>query len=57
MRIAQVVLTKTKSGKWKVTAQSLRQVEEWNASTNNDIIIAVIENLMTECEWETVSLD
>lgn len=58
MKIAQVVLTKTKSGKWKITVMSLRQTE---ASTHEgmreETALTIIENYMTTCEWEQLSLD
>lgn len=57
MRIAQVVLTKTKSGQWKVLIQSLRQVENVDVVRSQEKAVGLIDHLMTGHEWEQLTDD
>lgn len=57
MRIAQVVLTKTKKGNWKLTVQSLQQIEEVATFDNDVFTLDELSRLMDVLDWETLSLD
>jgi hypothetical protein len=57
MRIAQVVLTKTKQGNWKLIVQSLRQTETVITVDNTDQLEIELQVLRTDYEWEKLSDD
>jgi hypothetical protein len=63
MRITQVVLTKTKNGNWKITAQSSRQVEKMIICTTDhslkygEGVVDQINNLVQGYEWERTPFD
>jgi hypothetical protein len=55
MKVAQLVLTKTKSGKWQITVMSLTQTEVMHEGTRDEAVLTLIESYMNE-EWEHLSL-
>ena len=57
MKVAQIVLTKTQSGQWKIVVQSLRQTEK--SAVVNEIADAInaIYPVMSLSDWEQLSLD
>lgn len=56
-KIAQIVLTKTIGGNWKISVMSLAQVELVESHYHNSDLLVAILKIMTESEWEQLSLD
>lgn len=57
MRVAQVVITKTQSGKWKITAMSLNKTEDLHTTPLENIAITCVLDFMRDYEWEQLTLD
>lgn len=56
-KVAQVVLTKTIGDNWKISVMSLTQVESVESHYHNSDLLVAILKIMTESEWEQLSLD
>ena len=56
MKIAQVVITKTQNGKWKITAMSLNEIELVHAFVIEHAAALSVLELMKNYEWEQLSL-
>lgn len=56
-KIAQIVLTKTKNGSWKITAMSLKQTEVCHVTVSVTASLIIIEDTMKKYVWEQISLD
>lgn len=56
-KIAQVVVTQTISGRWKIVAMSLKATQTCHDCQNESIALACIEGFMREDRWEQLSLD
>lgn len=57
-KIAQVVLTKTQSGKWKVTVQSLKEIMLTKVFERHVNALAYLDDLEYPMNgWEQLSVD
>ena len=56
MKIAQIVLTKTKHGTWRVAVMSMKATESVRAYRVLSDALADINKTMTSEEWEQLSL-
>ena len=57
MRIAQVVLTKTKNENWKITVMSLKQTEVVLMSKNPAEVINQFCGFIHDDDWEQMPFD
>ena len=56
MRVAQVVVTKTQNGKWKVSVMSLNETVLVDAFTTEADVIKAVRRVLSGYEWEQLSL-
>ena len=56
MKVAQIVLTKTKHGTWKIAVMSLKATEKVEAYQLIGATLKEIARLMEGEEWEKLSL-
>lgn len=57
MKVAQVVLTKTQSGQWKIVVQSLKQTEKSVVVKEVTDVINAVYPLMCLNDWEQLTFD
>lgn len=55
--VAQIVLSKTKSGKWKIAGMSLKQVEAVQYADDPDSALQIMYTAMRINKWEQLGDD
>jgi hypothetical protein len=57
MKIAQIALTKTESGCWKIVVMSRKQIESVLVDGNVENAVRDIQDRMQAYEWEQLTHD